>query len=78
MKTPEILCWVFFRSQGVKDHVDLLRALILCEVICLQCEDSKPTIEAIKETGAFKGAIYDLPKNLLTDEKLQEMIDFKF
>ena len=71
-----MLAWVFFGSQGVKDNTDLMRALILCQTICLQGE--KATVKSVKETSAFVGAAYDLADDLLTDEKIQEMIDWKF
>ena len=76
LKSPEMLAWVFFGSQGVKDNTDLMRALILCQTICLQGE--KATVKSVKETSAFVGAAYDLADDLLTDEKIQEMIDWKF
>jgi hypothetical protein len=74
MKTPEILTWVFFGSEGITDSVDLMRAMILCCEICRQGDSA--TVETIKETSGFKGAYYDLPKRLLTDEKIQEMIEW--
>ena len=74
MKTPEILTWVFFGSQGITDNIDLMRAMILCTEICRQ--GTNASVENIKESGSFKGAYYDLPKRLLTDEKIQEMIDW--
>ena len=70
----EVLTWVFFGSHGVTDETDLIRANILCMVISGMDE---PTVEKIKETSAYMSAQYDLPNHLLTDEKLQEMIDFK-
>lgn len=76
MKTPEILTWIFFSSKGITDNTDLMRAMILCTEICRQ--GTNASIENIKETGSFKSAYYDLPKILLTDDKIQEMIDFSF
>lgn len=75
MKNAGILTWVFFGSQGIKDNTDLMRCMILCDVICLQGE--KATIESIKQTGAYKGCLYDIPNYLITDEKIQEMINWK-
>ena len=74
MKTPEILTWVFFGSQGITDNIDLMRAMILCTEICRQ--GANASIENIKETGSYKGCYYNLPKRLLTDEKIQEMINW--
>ena len=74
MKTPEILTWVFFGSQGITDNIDLMRAMILCTEIYRQ--GTNASVENIKETGSFIGDYYDLPKRLLTDEKIQEMIDW--
>jgi hypothetical protein len=76
LKTPEMLAWVFFGSQGVKDGADIMRSLILCQTICLQGE--KATVKSVKETAAFVGAAYDIADSLLTDAKIQEMIDWKF
>lgn len=38
---------------------------------------SEPTVEKIKKTSAYASANYDLPSHLMTDEKIQEIIDFK-
>lgn len=69
------LTWVFFASHGIKDNADLIRCNILCMEICRQGESA--TVESIKETGAYKGCGNDIPDWLLTDEKIQEMINWK-
>jgi len=74
-KSPEVLTWVFFGSQGIIDNTDLMRCLILCQNIIAQ--GNKATVESIKNTGAYVGCIYDIPNKLLTDEIIQKMIDFK-
>ena len=74
MKTPEILTWVFFGSKGITDNIDLMRAMILCTEICRQGDLA--TIESIKNTGSFKGVCYDIPKELLTDQIIQQMIHY--
>lgn len=77
-KTAEILTWVFFVSQGVTDNTDVVRAFNLCSEICIRCVDNKkPTLGEIKETSGYRGTLYDLPDKLITDEKIQEMIDWK-
>lgn len=75
MKTPEILAWVFFGSKGITDNIDLMRVNILCMEICRLGENA--TVENVKKTGAYLGCAYDIPQSFLTDEKIQEMIDFK-
>lgn len=75
MKTPEVLTWVFFGSQGITDNIDLMRAMILCQTICLLGENA--TLESVKSSSAYAGAIYDLPNVLLSDEKIVEMINWK-
>ena len=75
MKDPNILTWVFFGSQGITDNTDLMRCNILCMEICRQ--DKNATLKSIKDSSAYKGCIYDIPDKLITDEKIQEIIDWK-
>lgn len=74
LKTPEVLCWVFFVSQGVSDNTDLMRCHILCNEICFKGEDA--TVKEIKESSAYKCCICNIPKHLISDAKIQEMINF--
>ena len=73
-KTSEILTWVFFASQGISDSCDLMR----CQMLCMQlCElGDKATVEMVKDTAGYKSCIYDIPDHLISDEKIQEMINF--
>lgn len=77
LKNPEILNWVFFISKGIKDNTDLMRTSILCMEICSLCEKGIATIEAVKNSIGYSTCLNDIPAILLTDEVLQEMIDFK-
>jgi hypothetical protein len=74
-KDYNVLTWVFFASQGVTDISDLMRVQMLCIHLCDLGE--KATVEMVKNTSGYKSCIYDIPDRLLSDEKIQEMIDFK-
>jgi len=74
-KIPEILTWVFFGSQGITDNTDLMRCMILCQEICRFGNEA--TVEKIKNTTGYKSCIYNIPYNLISHCKIQEMIDFK-
>lgn len=74
LKNPEVLCWVFFLSQGIQDNIDLMRCHVLCNEICSKGEFA--TVKEIKESSAYKCCIYDIPNHLISDEKIQEMINF--
>jgi len=76
--TSEVLCWVFFGSQGITDYIDLMR----CHNFCMTVENQKNngnevTVESLKKTGNYLGMTNDIPNRLITDEKIQEIIDFK-
>ncbi len=75
MKTPEILTWVFFASQGITDNTDLMRCHILAMEICRLGNDA--TIKKIKETSGYRSCICDIPDHLICDLRIQEMIDWK-
>jgi len=75
LKNPEVLCWVFFASQGISDNTDLIRCLILCSEIC--AKGDSVNLKNIKESSAYKCCLYDIPNHLISDSKIQEMIDFK-
>ena len=47
LKNPEVLCWVFFCSQGISDNTDLIRCHILCSEIC--AKGDSVNLEDIKE-----------------------------
>jgi len=73
-KTPEILTWVFFISEGVDDNADLMRVMNLCIFIC---GNDTLGVDEILISSAYLGCIHDIPPHLITREKIQEMIDFK-
>lgn len=73
LKDPNVLTWVFFVSNGITDKTDLMR----CNMLCIQlCKLENPTVEDVKETAGYKSCLYDIPDFLISDEKIQEMIDF--
>jgi hypothetical protein len=75
-KSPEILTWVFFGSQGVTDNTDLMRCMILTQEICRLGDNV--SVEKIKNTSAYCSCLCNIPDHLISDIKLQEMIDFNF
>lgn len=77
MKKPDYntLNWVFFASKGITDNSDLMRTSMLCMAVETQGENA--TIESIKNSDGFKSCIHDIPDHLISDEKIQELIDFK-
>jgi len=69
-----ILLWVFFVSQGIQDQANLMR----CQMLCMEIANMKDaTVEKVKQTSGYKSCIYDIPDVLISDEKIQEMIDFE-
>lgn len=75
LKNPDVLTWVFFASQGITDNTDLMRCMLLCQDICRL--DDKATVENIKDMTGYRSCLYDIPSDLISDEKIQEMITFK-
>ena len=69
-----ILTWVFFVSQGIADHTDLMRVSILCMEIIHQGDSATP--ESIMKSSAYLGCIHNIPATLLSEDQIQEMIDF--
>lgn len=69
-----ILTFEFFRSQGITDDIDIMR----CQTLCIQIKafEELATVEMVKNSMVFKCCMYDIPAHLITDEKIQEMIDF--
>ena len=76
LKNPEVLNWIFFISKGIKDNTDLMRTQMLCMEVCGQCEKGTATVESIKKTSGYMSCTNDIPSVLISDEKIQEMIDF--
>lgn len=74
MKDGNVLTWVFFVSQGVTDNCDLMRAQMLCFQLCELGENA--TVDKVKQTAGYRSCLYDIPDHLISDEKIQEMIDF--
>lgn len=69
-----VLLWVFFVSQGIQDQADMMR----CQMLCMEVANMKDaTVEKVKQTSGYKSCIYDIPDVLISDEKIQEMIDFE-
>jgi hypothetical protein len=74
----EILCWVFFGSQGITDSVDLMRCHNFCMTVeRLKLSDEKVTVESLKKSGNYLGMINDIPSYLISDGEIQKIIDFK-
>ena len=73
MKDYNTLLWVFFVSQGLTDHTDLMRA----SMFCMECCKEGASVESVKDSSGYKSCLSDLPDSMLTDEKIQEMIDWK-
>lgn len=76
MKKPKdynVINWVFFASQGITDNTDLMRTSMLCMDIC----EPGATVESVKNSTGYRSCLYDIPDRFLTDEKIQEMIDWE-
>ena len=73
VKDYNVLTWVFFVSQGITDNTDLMR----CQMLCIEVTKQGATVESVKNSIGYKSCIYDIPDRFLTDEKIQEMIDFE-
>lgn len=68
-----VILWVFFASQGITDNSDLMR----CEMLSLAVCTPGATIASVKDSTGYRSCLYDIPNRFLTDEKIQEMIDWK-
>lgn len=73
-KSVEVLLWVFFVSQGLKDDCDLMRAQLL--LLEIERQGELATVESIKKSSGYLSCIHDIPYSLIDDVKIQEMIDF--
>ena len=73
MKDINVLTWVFFASKGLTNYVDLMRA----QMYIMECVKENATIESVKNSSGYMSCLNDLPNEMLTDEYIQEIIDFK-
>lgn len=73
IKSPEVLTWVFFGSQGITD-TDLMRCMMLCQDICGL---ENPNVEKIKNMGGYLSCVHDIPHYLISDGNLQKIIDWE-
>lgn len=67
------LTWIFFASKGITDNCDLMRA----QMYIMECRKKDATIETVKDSSGYKSCLYDLPNSFLTDEYIQQIIDFE-
>ena len=72
-KDYNVLTWVFFASKGITDMADLMRA----NMLCMEIVKEGATIESVKKSTGYLSCIHDLPYILISDIKIQEMIDFE-
>lgn len=72
-KDYNVLTWVFFASQGITDNINLMRCQMLCLAVCTP----GATLESVKDSTGYRSCLYDIPDRFLTDEKIQEMIDWE-
>ncbi len=77
--SAEVLCWVFFGANGIKDNTDLMRCMNFCYEVenQMKMKNHITTIESLKNTSGYLGMTNDIPDSLISDEKIQKMIDFK-
>lgn len=73
MKDVYVLTWVFFASKGITDNTDLIRA----QMYIMECKKDGATVETVKNSTGYKSCLYDLPDAMLTDEYIQQIIDWK-
>ena len=65
-----VITLMFVQDLKITDNTDLMRANILA----MEIESNKHTIESIKETSAYKGCHYDIP---FDDVFLKSILDKK-
>lgn len=73
MREVNILTWVFFASKGITDNCDLMRA----QLYIMECKKDGATVETVKNSTGYKSCLFDLPNAMLTDDYIQQIIEWE-